>query len=245
MIDILQLAGSSLILMAALREVVLVGPAWLVIAAGVVLVAPILQDVITGLAIVDALLAMLWSNADNVFYPVFPWAVFPLVGAVVGDALVKARDRPLILRRTGVAALAAFVAGVAVIVATSTTLDDLTYWRLPPILVPAILGFTVAWVWLCDVVARRGGQRFGLGVIYGWSARVTTMCFVHWLIVAWGIAFVGFRVMDLGPVLVAAVAVVIATIFVSRWWRSLVGRGGRIGMRAWIDEPARPILPDG
>ncbi len=217
MIDILQLAGCSLILMAALREVLPVGPAWLVVAAGIVLVAPSLQGVTTGVVIVDALLGMLWATADNVYYPVFPWAVFPLVGAVVGDALVKERDRPLVLRRVGAVALVACAAGVALIAATSTTLDDRTYWRLPPILVPAILGFVVAWVWLCDTVVRHAGQRFGLGAIYGWSGRVTTMYVVHWLIVAWGVAFVGFRVLDLGPVLVAAVAVLAATIVMSRW----------------------------
>ena len=223
MVDILQLAGCSLVLMAALREVVPVGPAWLAIAAGVVLVAPLFHGVTTGVPIVDALLGMLWATADNVYYPVLPWAVFPLVGAVVGDALLRARDRPLAVRRVGLVALVACVAGVALIAATSTTLDDRTYWRLPPVLVPAILGFVVAWVWLCDVIARHAGRRFGLDAVYGWSGRVTTMYVVHWLVIAWGVAFVGFRVMDLGPVLVASFAVLVATIVISRWRPRLPG----------------------
>ena len=73
----------------------------------------------------------------------------------------RARDRPMVLRRAGTIALAACVAGGALIMATSTTLDDRTYWRLPPILVPAILGFVVAWVWACDVAVRAAGQRSG------------------------------------------------------------------------------------
>ena len=217
MVDILQLAGCSLILMAALRVVLPVGPAWLLVAAGVVLVAPLLQGVQTGIPIVDGFLGMLWATADNVYYPVFPWAVFPLVGAVIGDAMVRSRDRPMVLRRAGVTALVACVAGVGLIVATSTTLDDRTYWRLPPVLVPAILGFVVAWVWVCDVGARAAGSRFGLPVAYGWGVRVTAMYVIHWLIVAWGVAIVGFRVLDLGPVLVAMVAVLVATAVVSRW----------------------------
>jgi uncharacterized membrane protein len=217
MVDILQLAGCSLILMAALREVVPLGAAWLLVAAVVVLVAPPLQGMMTGLAVVDAVLGMLWATAGNVYYPVFPWVVFPLVGAVVGDAMVRARDRPKVLRRAGALALVACVAGVALIVTTSTTLDDRTYWRLPPVLVPAILGFVVAWVWACDVVSRGVGWRFGLPIIYGWGARVTSMYVIHWLIVAWGVAIVGFRVMDLGPVLVAMVAVLAATVVASRW----------------------------
>ncbi len=223
MVDILQLAGCSLILMAALRVVVPVGPAWLLVAAGVVLVAPLLQGVATGIPIVDAVLGMLWATADNVYYPVFPWAVFPLVGAVVGDAMVRARDRPMVLRQAGVVALASCAVGVALIAATSTTLDDRTYWRLPPVLVPAILGFVVAWVWVCDIVVRGAGGRFGLPVVYAWGARVTSMYVIHWLIVAWGVAIVGFRVMDLGPVLVAMVTVLVATAVASRWRPRLRG----------------------
>ncbi len=49
------------------------------------------------------------------------------------------------------------------------------------------------------------------------------MYVVHWLIIAWGVAIVGFRVMDLGPVLVASVAVLVATIVVSRWRLRLPG----------------------
>ena len=199
MVDILQLAGCSLILMAALREVVPVGPAWLLIALVVVLVAPVLDGLATGIVVVDALLGMLWATADNVYYPVLPWSVFPLVGAVVGDAMVRARDRRTVLRRTGVVALIGCVVGVVLITATSTTLDDRTYLAPPPVLVPAILGFVIAWVWLCDIVVHHAGRRFGLPVVYGWGARVTSMYVIHWLIVAWGVAIVGFRVMGLDP----------------------------------------------
>ncbi len=127
------------------------------------------------------------------------------------------------LRRTGVVALIGCVVGVVLITATSTTLDDRTYWRLPPVLVPAILGFVIAWVWLCDIVVHHAGRRFGLPVVYGWGARVTSMYVIHWLIVAWGVAIVGFRVMGLGPVLVAMVAVLAATVVASRWRPRLRG----------------------
>jgi Predicted membrane protein len=86
-VDILQLAGCSLILMAALRAVIVPGPAWLAVAAAVVFVAPFLHGHTTGVPVVDALLGMLWQTADTVYYPVFPWAVFPLVGAVIGEML--------------------------------------------------------------------------------------------------------------------------------------------------------------
>jgi hypothetical protein len=216
-VDILQLAGCSLVLMAALRTVVQPGPAWLAIAAVIVAAAPFLHGHTTGVPIVDAALGMLWQTADTVYYPVFPWAVFPLVGAVIGEMLVGAPDRATVLGRAGAVGLCAAILGAALIAVSNTTLDITTYWRLPPVLAIAILGFVVAWVWLCDIVTRRAGDRFGLATIYGWSGRVTSMYVIHWLIISWGVAIVGFRVLPLGPTLIGALGVLLATIVISRW----------------------------
>ncbi len=228
MVDILQLAGCSLILMAALREVARPGRAWLAVAAAIVLIAPLLHGRVTGMPVPDALLGMLWATGDNIFYPVFPWLVFPLVGAVIGASMaqVEAGDRRAVLRRAGAIGSVACASGVALIVVAAPTLDVVTYWRLPPVLVPSILGFVVAWVWLCDVIARRAGPSTVLAAIYDWSGRVTAMYVVHWLIVSWGIAIVGFRVMELWPVLTATVVVLVATIVISRWRPRLPGLFG-------------------
>ena len=222
-VDILQLAGCSLVLMAALRAVVPPGPVWLAVAAAIVFAAPFLHGYTIGLPIVDALLGMLWQTADTVYYPVFPWAVFPLVGAVIGEMLVRAPDRPSVLRRVGAIGLGASVVGVVLIAVTATPVDITTYWRLPPVLVLAILGFVVAWIWLCDVVTRRVGERFGLAAVYGWSGRVTSMYVIHWLVISWGIALVGFRDQPLAPALIGAVGVLVATIVISRWRPRLPG----------------------
>jgi uncharacterized membrane protein len=222
-VDILQLAGCSLVLMAALRAIVAPGPPWLVVAAGLALAAPFLHGLTTGLLLVDAPLGMLWATGDTVYYPVFPWAVFPLVGAVVGGMLAGTADRAGALRRVGAVGLAAAVLGGGLIAITATPLDITTYWRLPPVLVLAIGGFVVAWLWVCDIAVRHVGRRFGLGAISGWSSRVTTMYVIHWLIVSWGIAFVGFRAMGLWPTLVGAVAVLAVTIAISQWRPRLRG----------------------
>jgi uncharacterized membrane protein len=221
-VDVLQLAGCSLVLMAALRALVAPGSAWLVAAAGIAFAAPFLHGLTTGLLLVDAPLGMLWATGDTVYYPLFPWAVFSLLGAVIGQALAGSADRAAVLRRFGAIGLAAAVLGGALIAIMATPLDITTYWRLPPVLVLAIGGFVVAWLWLCDVVTRHVG-RVGLGAIYGWGSRVTSMYVIHWLIVSWGVAFVGFRVAALWPTLVGAVGVLAVTIALSHWRPRLPG----------------------
>ncbi|MEA2654362.1 MAG: hypothetical protein QOI37_1589 [Chloroflexota bacterium] len=222
-VDILQLAGCSLVVMAALRRVMAPGPGWLVVAAAIVLVAPALHGRTTGFPVADALLGMVWQTTGTVYYPIFPWAAFPLVGAVVGEMLLNAGDRRAVLRRLGLLGLAAATLGAALVSSTAVPLDIATYWRLPPVLALAILGFVLAWIWACDVVSRSVGERFGLGAVYRWSGRVTSMYVIHWLIISWGVAIVGFRVLPLVPTLLGAVAVLLATILISRWRPRLPG----------------------
>jgi hypothetical protein len=74
------------------------------------------------------------------------------------------------------------------------------------------------WLWACDVVVRnvRGGLADRVfGVVYGWSARVIAMYFIHWIIVGWGIAVVGLRALELGPALVGTVVTLALTHYLS------------------------------
>jgi uncharacterized membrane protein len=224
MVDILQLAGASLVVMAALRAVVRPGIVWLVLAVAVVLVAPALRGLTVGVPPVDALLGVLWATAGNVFYPVFPWAVFALVGAVLGERLRGASDRPRVVRRVGLGGVLLAAAGLALLVLERPDLDAQGYWALAPALVPGILGVVLAWIALCDLAVRRAPAGL-LDVTYAWSSRVTAMYVIHWLVVAWGIGLVGYLALGLAEVLLAMVAVVVLTTVIAGARPVRMGRG--------------------
>lgn len=211
MVDILQLAGLSLIGIAALRRFVRPGPTWLVLALAIVLVAPVLRGSTIGNPVVDGFLSVLWGADSHVYYPVLPWAVFPLVGAVVGQWIARTPDRSALLGRMGLVGVGLCVVGVALVAAWVPDLSDTTYWHLPPALALAILGFVLVWLALCDQVVRRVPRTRVLEVVYGWSARVQSMYITHWIIVGWGVGIVGFQRLGLPPVLVAMATVVVLT----------------------------------
>lgn len=211
MVDILQLAGLSLIGIAALRRFVRPGPTWLVLALAIVLVAPVLRGSTIGNPVVDGFLSVLWGADSHVYYPVLPWAVFPLVGAVVGQWIARTPDRSALLGRMGLVGVGLCVVGVALVAAWVPDLSDTTYWHLPPALALAILGFVLVWLALCDQVVRRVPRTRVLEVVYGWSARVQSMYITHWIIVGWGVGIVGFQRLGLAPVLVAMATLVVLT----------------------------------
>ncbi|MBF8290516.1 MAG: hypothetical protein HW391_1484, partial [Chloroflexi bacterium] len=207
-VDILPLAGLSIVVIAALSMVVRPGWTWLAVGAGVVIVAPLVRGVTDDIPVIGALMTPVWGGAPNVYYALFPWLVYPLVGAVAGQRLAGAEDRARTMGALGAVGVVGCIAGIALIAVTRPALDVRTYWDNPPVLAFAILGFVLAWTWACDFLVRRLGDRGAMRLLQRAGRRVTSLYVIHWLIVGWGIGLVGFRALDLVPVLVAMTVVV-------------------------------------
>jgi uncharacterized membrane protein len=215
-VDLHAMVGLSLVLIAALRAWVRPGWIWIAIAAAVVLVAPWLRTVTFGTAVLDAPLTPFLGSAPNVYYAVVPWVCYPLVGAVFGATIVRSSDRPRTFRRAAVVGIGLVAGGIVLIVVQQPSFDVFTYWRGPASFVVAIFGIILLWLAVCDAVTRRAAIDRRLGIIYGWSDRVIAMYFSHWILVGWGVALVGFRKLELLPVLIAMAVAVIVTTYASR-----------------------------
>lgn len=216
-VDLHHVVGLSLVGIALLRTRVQPGMAWLALAGLLVLLAPWLRTVEFGTPLLDAPLTPILSSAPNVYYAVVPWMAYPLAGAVFGALIARAADRTRLFRRGAAVGIVLLLVGGALILATRPGFDVYTYWRQPPAFTIAIMGIILVWLALCDAVTRLGAIDRRLAVVYGWSDRVIAMYFTHWIIVGWGAGLVGFRALELVPVLVAMLAAVIATSYLSRF----------------------------
>ncbi len=216
-VDLHHVIGLSMVVIAILRTRTRPGWLWLGLGGVLVLAAPWLRSITFGTPILDAPLTPVLGSAPNVYYAVVPWLVYPLAGAVFGAILARASDRTAVFRQGAALGLVLLVLGGLLIMVQRPGFDVFTYWRQPVSFVVAIFGVILVWLALCDVVTRRRWIDRHLGVVYGWSDRVIAMYFTHWIIVGWGIGLVGFRALDLGPVLLAMVAAVVATSYGSRF----------------------------
>jgi uncharacterized membrane protein len=216
-VDLHHVIGLSMVAIAVMRTRSRPGWPWLGLGGALVLAAPWLRSVTFGTPILDAPLTPILGSAQNVYYAVVPWLVYPLAGAVFGAMFARAPDRTAVFRRGAAVGLVLLVLGGLLILVQRPGFDVFTYWRQPASFVVAISGVILLWLAACDVVTRRRWIEKRLGVVYGWSDRVIAMYFTHWIIVGWGVGLVGFRSLGLGPVLLAMVAAVVATNYGSRF----------------------------
>jgi uncharacterized membrane protein len=225
-VDLHQMIGLSLVALAALRTRLEPGWAWLGLAGLVVLVAPPLRTFSAGTPLLDAPLTPVLGHAQNVYYALIPWLAFPLGGAVFGRAMARTADRGRLFARGAAVGAALLAAGLVLIAWERPAFDVFTYWRMPISFAVAIFGVILVWLALGDRVTRIPAIDRRLGVVYGWSDRIIALYFAHWIIVGWGIGLVGFRALELVPVLIAMAAAVMATHHGSRlavrlessWW---------------------------
>jgi uncharacterized membrane protein len=230
-VDLHQMIGLSLVALAALRTRLEPGWAWVGLAGLLVLVAPPIRTFSAGTPLLDAPLTPILGHAPNVYYAVIPWLAFPLGGAVFGRAMARTRDRSRLFARGALLGAFLLVVGVLLIAWQRPGFDVFTYWRMPVSFAVAIFGVILLWLALGDRVTRIPAIDRRLGVVYAWSDRVIAMYFTHWIIVGWGVGLVGFRDLELVPVLLAmAVAVVVthhgsklAVKLESSWWERRTG----------------------
>jgi len=212
-VDVFHLAGSSFIAIAVLRPVLRHDALWVAAAIAVVLLAPLVQGIRTGILPVDGALGTLWATGPSVYYPFFPWAVFPLLGMALGRSVHRAADgqRGSVLAGWGLAGVAMALAGGVALGDRLVTLDTVGYWRLEPLLALTLAGVALAWVAACGGIVAVVGRTMPVRLLVTWGRGVTRLYVAHWIIVAWGLGFVGYLALPLPATLLAMLGVLVAS----------------------------------
>lgn len=222
-VDLHHVTGLSLVVLAALRVWRRPGWSWLLLAGAIAAAEPLLHGLNFGTPLLDAPLTPLIGGAPNVFYAVVPWLAYALLGAVFGRLLVASPDRRRFFRVGAVVGLGLLAVSAGMVLLTRPTFDVYTYWQGPPAFVVGIVGIVLVWLALCDAVSRRVALAGPLRVVDYWGERVIPMYFMHWIIVGWGCAIVGFRDLSLPAVLLASSTAVVLTTYLSRFAIGLEG----------------------
>jgi uncharacterized membrane protein len=224
-VDVLQLAGLSLMVLGVVKRCV--RGAWLVVAlaAAVAAVAPLLW----GLGDTPWL-DPLWGVGEWTSFPLFPWLAYPLLGLALARFTFRASSAWAVMRAWALSGLACLAAGGALVLLAGDAGGILAigdYFRsgLPVQLVLA--GFVLLWLPVLWWLDRQLSWRLVPRYLTSLSRHLTIVYLVQWLLIGWLALALG--VVDqpswlatlLGvPVLVASHLLALAyDRFVGRPWR--------------------------
>ncbi len=228
--DILHLAGLSTIVLAGLRYLRGGRLAALGLAAAVALAAPLLW----GLRPADPAAAycsdLLWGATYTVFFPLFPWLAYALVGYALGAAYQRWGSQPRTFYAwVGGGGLLALGLGLLLGRAYPTAWQGVDFYRTGPAGVLALSGLTSLLVAVFRMVARHwpAGLLRGLTFL---SRHVTSLYALSWVAIYWNLGWLGFLRYAQGWQLTLLVAYIFGLTLLAHWlYRRLAARLSEAG----------------
>ncbi len=194
-VDIFHLAGLSLIGLGVVKRFLPWRWARMALAVAILVASPFLW----GAGGDSILLSSLWGVWENVYFPLFPWFVYPVCGMILADFLPgKIGDtggtgdgaRVRLLRRWGWALLGVGLLSLLLPDRGVFVIGD--YFRSGAGVHVAILGFVLLWLLLCRRIARQAPTAAPLRLAYSWSRWVTEIYTAQWVIIGWGALVIGY-----------------------------------------------------
>ncbi|UAY54201.1 heparan-alpha-glucosaminide N-acetyltransferase domain-containing protein [Arachidicoccus terrestris] len=145
--------------------------------------------------LLDYVLKLLNGCPPAVFFPFFPWGVYPLLGYIFG-ILFKNMPTEQFYRTTMITGVVCVIIGISG-VQIEPRFFNMTFYRLGPAGTLLHCGLVLLWLNMSHFLAaklRKG--RYFLFVVYWCSTHITAIYLIQWVLICWLFPFYGFMKLD-------------------------------------------------
>ncbi len=188
--DILQLAGISLMILQLCYRLFPYRFAYFVIAIAICFVSPLFWDLKSDHWIFNAILQLAGGQPPRVFFPLFPWLVYPLFGMYVGY-LIKGGISIKIPKLWTATLLAGSIA--MIIYHFINTYNEGSFYRSSPIDTLIHLLLVLVWLYAWHLVSKLFNSNKFFELLCWLSKHITLIYFVQWVFIFWLLPVFGFQ----------------------------------------------------
>ncbi len=188
-IDILQMAGYSWIAMAVIKKWIKSLNYQLIIIVSIALLSPLLWRDVS----LFTPLGALFGTADNVYFPLFPWIIYPLLGLALGDRCIDVDSYRDSLKKGAQFGGFAILIGIILVIkfGDSALFSAGDYHRSSISMHLIIVGFIGIWFWACDFFVTLPFVKPITSLCTFWSKNVTKVYFIQWITIGWSLFIIG------------------------------------------------------
>lgn len=211
--DILQLAGMSLLFVGFIREYV--KNKYVILAIG--LLAALVSREVSGINIdypvINYILDLLFNNdyPAYVYFPVFPWMSFIIIGMFFGKWFQELNyDSKKLFRNMLYVGLVFAVIG-APLVFFYSEYNYNGFYHMGPGGVVYFAGWTLIFLWIIYNLTAKSKENKVIKVLKYCSRNLTSMYMIQWILISWGKGIFGYRQHEIGYVAVLIVLYIILT----------------------------------
>ncbi|MBB3698226.1 DUF1624 domain-containing protein [Flammeovirga yaeyamensis] len=208
--DILQLAGFSLLFMALFYKPF--KSKWNVLIASLIII--VLSKEVSGyrigLPIVDYFLDILWGDQYNVYFPMFPWMAFILMGRFVGMIFKEKNNVAEFQKQLLKYALSLLsLGGLLCFIDYDYHFGD--YYHIGAGGTLMLVGFNLIVLYMGQIIAQFLPKGKFLDLINYASKNVTKFYVLQWILIDWGMMFFGFAQLTQLTILLLIIAYIPTT----------------------------------
>ncbi|WP_051336310.1 heparan-alpha-glucosaminide N-acetyltransferase domain-containing protein [Aquimarina latercula] len=191
--DILQLAGISLIVLALIRAYLKNKFILLGLAVLIAFISPELRGFQSEIFGLNYITQLLWSDGYWVYFPVFPWISFILLGMFFGKWYVeKGYDQNELFKRMCIVGLL-FIAVGAPLVFMNEAYHFNDFFHLGPGGVIYLAGWNFTVLSIFHWILSKTKDNFLYKTFYYCSKHVTSLYVIQWVLICWGMVIFGFQ----------------------------------------------------
>ena len=157
------------------------------------------------------------AGPPRVFFPLFPWLVYPLAGMVIGNALNEYGSKVfVVLVPIGCGLmLSSYCAKLNFVIA-----PDQSFYTMGPWSTLMHLGFVCVWIstWHLLTVLfdkLRISRNYFFSGLQFMSKRITLIYLVQWPLIFWLIPVIGYKTLGVWPSVVIAIDIMLLTLLIA------------------------------
>ncbi|SEB44407.1 Peptidoglycan/LPS O-acetylase OafA/YrhL, contains acyltransferase and SGNH-hydrolase domains [Tenacibaculum sp. MAR_2009_124] len=215
--DILQLAGVCLIFMGIIHKYSQKYKYLVVyIAATVLILTEFVRGTRAGIPALDYILDLLWGKDWNIYFAVFPWFVFILVGMFFGyyfkenEKNVQKTFKLMLL-----AGAVTFIIGGALCL-QNYEFHMRDYFHTGIGGVVYLIGCNLLFFWLSLFILKKFKSNRVTDLFFYCSRKITSIYVIQWVLICWSMGFVGYHNKDITTSLILMVLFTIGTFLVQK-----------------------------
>nr|WP_315029265.1 heparan-alpha-glucosaminide N-acetyltransferase domain-containing protein [uncultured Chryseobacterium sp.] len=211
--DILQLAGMSLLFVGFIREYVKNKYVILAIGLFVALISREVSGINIDYPVINYITDLLFSNdyPAFVYFPVFPWMSFIIIGMFFGKWYLELNGNSKQLFKNMLYIGFLFVVIGAPLVFIYGSYNYNGFYHMGPGGVIYFAGWTLIFLWIIYTLTLNVKENAFMRVLKYCSKNLTSMYMIQWILISWGKGIFGYREHGIGYVLALIVLYIFLT----------------------------------
>ncbi|MCP3874612.1 MAG: DUF1624 domain-containing protein [Desulfobacteraceae bacterium] len=199
-VDILQLAGLSLIFMSLIRCFLPTHQwtrgTWIFLIL-IIMIVLIISPLLWGKFGYNPSLSPFFGDGETIFFPFFPWVVYPVFGMLLSHFLLNPKEKFIFKKLVITGLLVTFIGAVLWTQVSNAIIVQGDYHRSGLAVHFVIIGFILIWLPLCKIIFNQTRDfSFIHKILLFWSKNTTVIYFIQWVLYGWGILIFGCELLS-------------------------------------------------